>query len=490
MKKIIFLCAVFFPSAISNAAASEIDPYLEKSTIAVAQLDLSRFDLPGTTKLMQNELPEIIPPQAFTGVQLVGNGILQSLRDIGVTRVYATFSTIEVTSGQLAVIVPTSKTAKVSEQLDTILAMLPAAWGYKTHAGKGAVIVTTESVWKRLATEPKAARPELVTALDQTISESVTVTLNVREDLSKAIANAWPEHLPKESPIELSPKAIMQDVHTLQLAMQTPPELKMKVTAVCRNSSASERIAALTNQLFEKFNLNPLKCIASESEASVSASGGALTAIVRRAASRAAINAANLQQSNHLKQVILAVHNFHSAHEAFPPRMTVSEQGKPLLSWRVFLLPYLGQQALYKAFHLDEPWDSPHNLLLLERIPVPYQSQQFPELKRGQTLVQMPLYPDSTWAGRENRMLSFKDVTQNASETICFVIAPREKAVPWTKPDDLTLGSISLIPDLFGSQESSLFAFIDGSVQTLAKTINETELKKMLTHTSSEVRKR
>ena len=212
-------------------------------------------------------------------------------------------------------------------------------------------------------------------------------------------------------------------------------------------------------------------------------------ALVRRVANLTRFEAASMQQSNNLKQVILGVHNFHSVHQSLPPRMTVSEKNAPLLSWRVFLLPYIDQQALYDSFHLDEPWDSPHNLTLVDRIPVAYQSLQFPDLERGQTLVQMPLSPGSTWAGTANRMLTFQDITDGTSSTICFVVAPKDKAVTWTKPDDLSLGE-NLIQGLFGDRESCEYANFDGSVQVLPNTVEATELKAMLTHAGGEVLKR
>src|SRR4051812_15722008 len=53
------------------------------------------------------------------------------------------------------------------------------------------------------------------------------------------------------------------------------------------------------------------------------------------------------------KMIGLAVHNYHSTTDHFPTNIT-SPEGKPLLSWRVHLLPYLDQQALYEKFHLDE----------------------------------------------------------------------------------------------------------------------------------------
>ena len=48
------------------------------------------------------------------------------------------------------------------------------------------------------------------------------------------------------------------------------------------------------------------------------------------------------------------------------------KQGKPLLSWRVAILPYIEQQGLYQKFKLDEPWDSPHNQALLKEMPSTY----------------------------------------------------------------------------------------------------------------------
>jgi hypothetical protein len=55
-----------------------------------------------------------------------------------------------------------------------------------------------------------------------------------------------------------------------------------------------------------------------------------------------------------------------------PPAAVYGPDGQPLLSWRVLVLPYLGHAGLYQEFHLNEPWDSPHNLALLPRMPAVY----------------------------------------------------------------------------------------------------------------------
>ena len=72
---------------------------------------------------------------------------------------------------------------------------------------------------------------------------------------------------------------------------------------------------------------------------------------------------------NNLKQIGLAMHNYHDARGRLPAAYTVDKDGKPLLSWRVLILPYTEEAALYKEFHLDEPWDSEHNKNLIARMP-------------------------------------------------------------------------------------------------------------------------
>src|SRR4051794_24888061 len=72
--------------------------------------------------------------------------------------------------------------------------------------------------------------------------------------------------------------------------------------------------------------------------------------------------------SNNLKQIALAFHNYHDTNGAMPTNQH-SKDGKPLLSWRVQILPYIEQDHVYKQFKLDEPWDSEHNMKLVDKIP-------------------------------------------------------------------------------------------------------------------------
>jgi len=78
------------------------------------------------------------------------------------------------------------------------------------------------------------------------------------------------------------------------------------------------------------------------------------------------------QCTNNLKQIALAMHEYHDMNNTFPAPAIADKQGKPLLSWRVAILPYLDQKPLYSKFKLDEPWDGPNNKALLKEMPSTY----------------------------------------------------------------------------------------------------------------------
>ena len=75
-----------------------------------------------------------------------------------------------------------------------------------------------------------------------------------------------------------------------------------------------------------------------------------------------------VQCANHIKQIVLAFHNYYDAHDALPPLYTVDKNGKPLPSWRVLILPYLEQSALFDAIRKNEPWNSEYNKQFHDKI--------------------------------------------------------------------------------------------------------------------------
>lgn len=190
--------------------------------------------------------------------------------------------------------------------------------------------------------------------------------------------------------------------------------------------------------------------------------------------------------SNRLKQIGLALHNYYETYDQFPPQAVVDAAGNRLLSWRVLILPYLDQQALYDQFHLDEPWDSPHNLRLAQTIPEAYAPQTQGELKPGYTRVVAPLTADSAF-GRPGKPLKFSDITDGTSNTIWFVEGPVAAAVPWSKPDDWEIDADSYQEWLPTKKDSAPAGYIDGSVRRITGAAPWEIVNKLLTVSGGEV---
>jgi RNA polymerase sigma factor (sigma-70 family) len=152
--------------------------------------------------------------------------------------------------------------------------------------------------------------------------------------------------------------------------------------------------------------------------------------------------------------------------------------GKPLLSWRVALLPYLEQGALYRQFKLDEPWDSPHNKKLLAKIPAIYAPVRGPSRVEGGTYYQAFVGQGAGFEPHQMlRLTSFLDGTSN---TILVVEAARP--VPWTKPEDLPFVPDQALPALGGQFHGHFFAlFADADVKLISRNADEEMLRRAIT---------
>lgn len=64
---------------------------------------------------------------------------------------------------------------------------------------------------------------------------------------------------------------------------------------------------------------------------------------------------------NLLKQIGLAMHNYHDAYAVLPAGGTFDAGGQPLHSWETALLPLLDEAPLYEQIDLDRPWNDPTN---------------------------------------------------------------------------------------------------------------------------------
>lgn len=141
-----------------------------------------------------------------------------------------------------------------------------------------------------------------------------------------------------------------------------------------------------------------------------------------------------------LQQLMLAMHNYHQDYNALPPSSIQSKDGKPLLSWRVALLPYFGEDALYKQFKMEEPWDSEHNKKLIEKMPAIYRSGNEAMDKAFKTRLLVPVGENTLFAS-PGKKVTFSDLAsgKGTSNTIAILEAADTSAVIWSKPDDVVI---------------------------------------------------
>jgi hypothetical protein len=196
--------------------------------------------------------------------------------------------------------------------------------------------------------------------------------------------------------------------------------------------------------------------------------------------------AAASQSSNHLKQIGLAMHNYADTMGNLPPAAVCDKTGKPLLSWRVLILPYVEEEELFKQFKLDEPWDSAHNKKLLARVPKVY---AIPGLtKPGGTDTHYRVFVGNgagfDWVRGMRLPADFPDGTSNT--LLCVTAAT---AVPWTKPDELEFDPEKDMTKLVGLVVNGRmqFGMFDGSVRSIAKIPDKQTFHALITRGGGEV---
>lgn len=186
-----------------------------------------------------------------------------------------------------------------------------------------------------------------------------------------------------------------------------------------------------------------------------------------------------------LRQIGLALHNYHDTFNGFPSYCAGKSDGgeNKGLSWRVHLLPYYGESALYEQFHLDEPWDSDHNKTLIENMPKIYECEGVE--KPGHTSYHV-FTGEGTPFGNEEP-IGIANITDGTSNTIMVVQAGPDKADIWTKPSGIEFDPEDPKAALGKLAETFLILLCDGSVRDISSDIDDTTLIRLIQHADGEV---
>ena len=167
-------------------------------------------------------------------------------------------------------------------------------------------------------------------------------------------------------------------------------------------------------------------------------------------------------------------------HGHLPPAVVYGQDGTPLYSWRVAILPYLEEHAIYNEFHLDEPWDSPHNLALVPKMPqlyaLPPRKAAQMKMPIGHTICHVFVGPETPF--EEGKKLRRQDFSQG--ETILLIEAG--EPVPWSKPVDLHYEPSAPLPNLNSPfKEVIRLVTIHGSRIHMRKDIDDKSLRAGIT---------
>jgi hypothetical protein len=198
-----------------------------------------------------------------------------------------------------------------------------------------------------------------------------------------------------------------------------------------------------------------------------------LATAMDEAAATIKLAAARAKSTNNLRQIAIAMLSMESNDGVLPTSAIYSKAGKPLLSWRVAILPYIEQNTLYEQFKLDEPWDSEHNKKLLDKMPNVY-APTTGDLK-DRTKTYYKVFVGKSAAFEENTPLKIAAFTDGLSNTILAIEAG--DPVPWTKPDDIPFDLKKPLPKLAGPFKGfTLAVFADGHAMSIPATADPKKL--------------
>jgi prepilin-type processing-associated H-X9-DG protein len=490
------------PAADSRVQA--IAPFVSSDVFGILEVDLSRADLQGlAVRVLGNSPPGLItdPKKNLQWSE--------SLREAGAREVYFVMSMIDM-PGQPFVVVPLVGGAHAGRitRLFEGDGKGPRLFGLPDCGTlHNAVIAGTTAALDRIRRTPVAPRPELATAFatsggETTVARLLILPSNDSRRVLEEMVPAFPADLGGGPMTDLT-----RGMLWAAFGLEAGPQPSVRLVVESKDASAAKALERLAQHVTKYVSQMPdLRKLARElpqvlAGVKPSVDGTRITmnldakqaaALVDAISRPSRESAIRSQCINNEKQIGLAIHNYIASHDAFPPAYTQDKAGKPLLSWRVMILPYIEQDALYKEFHLDEAWDSPHNKALIARMPPTYRcpSASGDLASQGKTRYLTSRGKSTIFPGNET--VKLRDVTDGTSNTIMIVETGDANAVVWTKPDDWEVDREPNMAGVLtnhagGDGTGSNFGFADGSVRFLTERIKPATLRALLSRNGAEV---
>ena len=457
----LFLGLVFsLQTCVAQKANQEaLKTFMTPDVIGVAYLDLDNTDLDASMELLDKlgfrgtigyeEMLESLPAIKKD---------LSDLKDAGLSRAYAMLRTSDIQDRGTSFVIPL-KDGSDPEQAKAVLASLLKKYAIdgQIKNRNGVLMVATAGLLERLENNVADDSDDRAGILEAIDGGSFGFVVFGDPDSRRVVAELMPT-LPAPFS-KLDGPLVAEETKWIGLfaKLDDAPELKLLIEAASEDSAQTYtdlindglKVAKFAPQVRDAIPKSEIKFVfdaitPTQSGNRVTISASEITKDFDRLAKIAAPKlkmmrdaAIKAQQMNAVRQLILGMLNYESAYRHFPTQFSADKQGKPLLSWRVHILPFLEHNELYQQFKLDEPWDSEHNLALVEKMPKVYWNMSGEALKQnraGETIFQVPAGEGLIFNGVAES--KFRDLTDGSSNTISLVTMAPAHAVPWTKPVD------------------------------------------------------
>lgn len=523
-----FLAVLLFAWPTLAAAQDHwesIQPYLnDDDVVAVAYLDLSQIDTLGVLEFVEKLGADLAPKDRGQATQfmLQAQTQLDRLADFGAQYVYVLFRVSDLANHGPTWVVPVSEAGDPRAVMGMILSgrpdqmeierdLRPSFFPDFFEASEGAVLgANSEEQLDMLKASRSPAKRDLDDAWQALGTGHCGLIVFGNADSRRVVRELFPQ-LPVPFQ-QVDGRLIADGMKWGGVLAKLPPEPSLQVLvqaneesqAVALQSAINVGLAVLKTLPFAQKYLiaEDLNALTESLKPGVSGSQlailfddvlGDVDRIARLLTPP--VNAARKdvqrdKRMNQFKQILLAMHNYHSAKGTFPPRSTFDEAGKPLLSWRVHILPYLDQSDLYQQFHLDEPWDSEHNKQLIPLMPEVYADPDPAIANRtaiGRTPYVVPTGPGTVFEHPEGT--SFKAITDGTSNTIMLVEIWSMAGPYWTQPKDWLVDSAMPWERLQRRDDrtSITTGFCDGHALMLPTSTSNEKLRALITCAGGEV---
>jgi prepilin-type processing-associated H-X9-DG protein len=496
---LLFTISVPTAEQAASTKATAIAPFVGEEVAVVVHIELTRWN---TQTVFRRVLGRLVDDNGLSAGTKDIDRSIAALNAAGAKDLFLLFEPADI-PGLPSAVVPMVDGAD-GQAIATVLSggrpRNSLRWP-ASEAIRGAIVAGSPASLARIRDAEPKARPEVLAAITTGGATSIQIAIVPSTTIRRLIeetAAVLPQSL-GGAPIttisrglrwisvalEIDPKPVIrvvvqgQDPEATKVLLSFAQDTLDLVADATRNEPALASLAAPIDKFKPRTQGDR---IILEADLETTAQ---LVALPIRQAREAAQRS---QCVTNLRQIVLAVCKYHDVYHRIPPAYNNGPDGKQLLSWRVHILPYLGQKSLYDEFHKDEPWDSEHNKTLIARMPAVYTcpSGSRTPANEGKTTYLTPRGPSTIFPGAN--AIGIGDITDGTSNTILVVDAADGAAVTWTKPDDWDISVELKAQSLFGHHsQGTNFGFADGSVRFLKETITPKLLHDLTTRNGGEI---